>query len=244
MKRRIIRIKGRTTNPSAPWAGSSTIAAAARTKPPPMQEMMQAMDAGVGQILDDAQRLRPGERHLRVFLLGQRSDHSWQQWKAPGHKGQMWEGGHRVPGIAWWPGKISPGTSKETIICLDVMPTLLALADATVPAGHHLDGINLLPHFLEGKTFARTHAVLGNGRAVGGSAGRLETGRQSRQSRGKTNSTALYNLAEDLEEQHDLSKTDTQTADELMQALKNWRKDVKTGATRQPNAPPAEASRQ
>ncbi len=207
-------------------------------------EMMQAMDAGVGEILKTLKTCGL-ERNTFVFFCSDNGGTALgNNGKLRGHKGQMWEGGHRVPGVAWWPGKIEPGTSEETIISLDVMPTLLALANAKVPAGHHLDGVNFLPHFLEGKALPeRTLFWEMAGRsAVRRGDWKLVVNQGPK--RGKTNSVALYNLAEDLGEQHDLSKTNSQTAEELMQALKNWRKDVKTGATIQPKGPQAEKRRQ
>ena len=33
-----------------------------------------------------------------------------------GYKGSVWEGGYREPGIAWWPGKIKPGTSSNALV--------------------------------------------------------------------------------------------------------------------------------
>lgn len=44
----------------------------------------------------------------------------------------MWEGGHRVPAIAWYPGKIKQGTTAESpVLSMDVLPTLLSIAGIT-----------------------------------------------------------------------------------------------------------------
>jgi arylsulfatase A len=63
-----------------------------------------------------------------------------------GRKRSMYEGGHRVPGLARWPGKIRAGTeSGVPMVGSDFFPTVLAAAGVEPPAGRRLDGLNLLP---------------------------------------------------------------------------------------------------
>jgi arylsulfatase A len=63
-----------------------------------------------------------------------------------GRKRSMHEGGHRVPGIVRWPGKVEPGTTSDLpVIGSDFFPTVLAAAGLEPPAGVKLDGANLLP---------------------------------------------------------------------------------------------------
>lgn len=60
-------------------------------------------------------------------------------------KGSTWEGGMRVPGIAWWPGRIQPGTTGATANTMDLFVTLLRLGGAEVPSDRAIDGIDLSP---------------------------------------------------------------------------------------------------
>jgi len=60
-------------------------------------------------------------------------------------KGSTWEGGMRVPGIAWMPGRVKPGVTSELAHMMDLLPTALALADAPLPKGVTLDGTDLAP---------------------------------------------------------------------------------------------------
>jgi len=63
-----------------------------------------------------------------------------------GRKRSMYEGGHRVPGIVRWPGKIEPGsTSDLPVIGSDFFPTVLAATGVEPPPGVKIDGANLLP---------------------------------------------------------------------------------------------------
>jgi arylsulfatase A-like enzyme len=63
-----------------------------------------------------------------------------------GGKGSTWEGGVRVPTLAWWPGKIAPGSSADAIAgTIDLLPTAVAVAGGTVPAEPVIDGRDLSP---------------------------------------------------------------------------------------------------
>ena len=70
-------------------------------------------------------------------------------------KGSTWEGGMRVPGIAWWPGKIKPGTTDNVATMLDLYPTIAKLAGAELPASRPLDGTDLSPLLLQGQSVDR-----------------------------------------------------------------------------------------
>jgi arylsulfatase A len=58
-------------------------------------------------------------------------------------KGSNWEGGHRVPGIFYWPGVLGSARQLEPASTLDVLPTVFALCGATAPPG--LDGLDIRP---------------------------------------------------------------------------------------------------
>jgi arylsulfatase A-like enzyme len=69
--------------------------------------------------------------------------------KLRGAKRDAWEGGHRVPFIARWPGKIQPGSTCDEPIChVDLMATLAALLDTRLPDDGGVDSINILPALL------------------------------------------------------------------------------------------------
>ena len=66
-----------------------------------------------------------------------------------GVKRDNWEGGHRVPMIARWPGKIRPDTTTSQTTCLtDLMATCAAITGAKLPANAAEDSINILPALL------------------------------------------------------------------------------------------------
>lgn len=63
-----------------------------------------------------------------------------------GSKASIYEGGHRVPLIAWWPGRIRPGTVCDETVCLnDVLATCADLLGVRLPADAGEDSVSLLP---------------------------------------------------------------------------------------------------
>ncbi|MDA0874101.1 MAG: sulfatase [Bacteroidetes bacterium] len=71
-----------------------------------------------------------------------------------GGKGMTWEGGMRVPGIAWWPGTIAPGSVSPSVTStMDLLPTMLDFTKGSLPDSVTLDGASLRP-ILEGDTEA------------------------------------------------------------------------------------------
>ncbi|KAK1162245.1 hypothetical protein AOXY_G18599 [Acipenser oxyrinchus oxyrinchus] len=69
---------------------------------------------------------------------------SWQTHKGGSSAKQTtWEGGHRVPTIAYWPGKIPANiTSTALLSVLDILPTVLSLAKVGLPLDRHYDGMD------------------------------------------------------------------------------------------------------
>jgi arylsulfatase A len=69
------------------------------------------------------------------------------EWR--GQKADIWEGGHRIPFIARWPGHIRPGSVASQLGCLsDFMATAAAITDTTLPPDAAEDSFNLLPVLL------------------------------------------------------------------------------------------------
>lgn len=75
----------------------------------------------------------------------------WQTSRGGGSaKRTTWEGGHRMPTVVYWPGKIPANTTNSALLSgMDIFPTLLSLADVTPPSDRRYDGIdatNILLH--------------------------------------------------------------------------------------------------
>ncbi|MHC4637460.1 MAG: sulfatase-like hydrolase/transferase [Planctomycetota bacterium] len=93
------------------------------------KEMVESMDAGVGRILETVKKLGLEKKTL-VFFTSDNGAYSWVGSNLPlsGQKSDLLEGGHRVPAVAYWPGRIKAGTLiKETVLTMDLFPTIWQL---------------------------------------------------------------------------------------------------------------------
>ncbi|XP_034716176.1 arylsulfatase G-like [Etheostoma cragini] len=77
----------------------------------------------------------------------------WQTSRGGGSAKQTtWEGGHRVPTVAYWPGRIPANTSSSSLLSgMDIFPTLLSLAGVTPPSDRRYDGIDATNILLHGE---------------------------------------------------------------------------------------------
>lgn len=132
-------------------------------------DVVEEIDASVGQILDALRRTGLDQRTLVVFS----SDNGpWLVFEQHGGsagllkdgKGSTWEGGMRVPGIFWWPGKVKAGAvTQELGSTLDISTTAIALAGGKLPADRAIDGVNLAPLLLGSGQSPRTSMLFYRG---------------------------------------------------------------------------------
>jgi arylsulfatase A len=108
----------------------------------------EEVDWSVGQVLDAVRELKLDANTFVLFTSdnGGALNHGSNNRPLRGSKGSTFEGGIRTCTIAWWPGKIPPGTRTEAITSMmDVLPTLAHLAGAELPDDRKLDGVNQWP---------------------------------------------------------------------------------------------------
>ena len=158
-----------------------------------------------------------------------------------GMKGDTWEGGHREPFIARWPGRIHPGsTSKQTICFTDLYATFAALIGANSPSADGHDGMSFLPALFGEKQDSHRREWLVMGWNKGNLAIRkgdwklipfLGSGGFTKPSHVKPKSGEpvgqLYNLAEDPCETKNLYDEHPQVVKELTSRLKELWQDRK-----------------
>jgi len=110
-------------------------------------DWVEEVDWSVGRVLDTVRTQGLSEKTFVIFTSDNGGTPRGVNAPLRGHKGSTWEGGMRVPTVAWWPGKI-PGGSSTDAICgmLDVMPTFASIAGAKVPTDRKIDGTNIMPH--------------------------------------------------------------------------------------------------
>ncbi len=109
-------------------------------------DWVEEVDASVGQILDAVNRKGLSDRTLVLFTSDNGGTVRAVNKPLRGNKSTTWEGGMRVPTIAWWPGKIPANSQSDAIAgMIDIMPTLAHLSGATIPKDRKIDGANLWP---------------------------------------------------------------------------------------------------
>jgi N-acetylglucosamine-6-sulfatase len=106
-------------------------------------ETLQAVDEGVGKLLDQLEKLGL-DKNTVVVYMGDNGFSFGEHGLID--KRQAFEESMRVPMLAWTPGMIKPGTIvKQMVMNIDIMPTMLELAGTRAPADHIIDGRSFLP---------------------------------------------------------------------------------------------------
>ncbi len=189
-----------------------------------MLAMLSAEDDGVGAVLTKLRDLHLEENTLVIFLSdngGPTAENGSRNSPLRGFKGQVWEGGIRIPFMLQWKGKLPAGkVLTDPIISLDLFPTTLAAAGADPRKEISLDGINLLP-YINGDTtkphqtlywrFSPQWAIRDNNYKL------LKT---------RDGITHLFDLEKDPSEKSDLFATSPELANQLQSKFDAWNKTL------------------
>ena len=171
------------------------------------------LDANVGRVLDLLDTLGLTENTIVVFTSDNGAtylrevDYEFFQSVGPlrGLKGSLYEGGVRVPTIVRWPGHVKPGSSSDFVSGFeDWLPTLAQIVGIETPDS--VDGISLVPTLIGKSQPARDFLYREFSGYGGQQSVRVGDWKAIRQQlrKGKV-VTELYNLADDIAEQHDLA---------------------------------------
>ncbi len=192
-----------------------------------VNKMVEAIDGSVGAILDTL-----GDEGLAgtTFVLFC-SDNGGYRTHQGGHfnisengplrgqKGDVYEGGHRVPAIAWWPGRIAPGESEAVTATFDVFPTLLEFAGVDA-GGRALDGRSLAPLLIDRRDPSERTLFWRIRSEAAARKGRWKLVRNAEEA------AELYDLSADIGESENLSAQHPQVVAELEADLQRWEESV------------------
>ena len=158
-----------------------------------MKHFMLPVDEGVGRIRRQIDALGLSEQTVIWFISdngGTKGNYSTSK-NTRGAKGAVYEGGHRVPGIVWAPGRISADTTSSALVVgMDIMPTSLALAKVDVPPAHRFDGVDVSGALFKGEALPERSVIWG----------RAEKSLALRKGAWKLVGKELYNLGTDPQE--------------------------------------------
>ena len=148
-----------------------------------------------------------------------------------GAKGWLYEGGIRVPMIVKWPQQGGRGTvCNVPVISTDFFPSILDMAGLPLQPEHHPDGMSLVPLLKGEKTLERDaiywHFPHYSNHGMQSPGGAIRSGDYKLLEYYENGTVQLFNLREDLGEQHDLSESQPERAAALRAKLHAWRSDV------------------
>lgn len=199
------------------------------------KEMIENLDSCIGQMILTLEKENIAENTLIIFFSDNGPIGIENTNGLRGRKGQLYEGGHRIPGIAYWPGTIQPGISHDVIMGMDIFPTLLDIAEIEyIPEQNkQFDGCSFYPVLQGNKLPERTLYW----RTSGGIAIRKGPWKLIRQ-RGTDNPDnqfMLFNLEKDLGESQDVSSENPVLVQQLLKEIKIWETDVDKKITKTPS---------
>jgi arylsulfatase A-like enzyme len=199
------------------------------------------MDDGIGKIMDTLEKTGKRKNTVVLFLSDNGGQHSWESkteyrgkyadmpytvlgnnFPLRGWKGELYEGGIRVPAIINWSEKLPAGVLKVPVHVSDWLPTICDLTGCGKNLHKlHLDGKNIWP-LLIGKSEVEEERTFywktGKNFAVREGWWKLVIHRDS----GKAE---LYDLRSDFRETHDLSEVNPEKVEHMIELLERFKKD-------------------
>jgi arylsulfatase A-like enzyme len=141
-----------------------------------------------------------------------------------GNKGQVLEGGIRVPFVVQWRGRLPEGAVyDQPVISLDVFATAAALAGVPTPADRKMDSVNILPHLL-GEVKTPPHDWL-HWRTGGGATWAVRMGQYKLVHLGE-GTEQLYDLNADSAEAKDLAGEKPDLVEQLRKGHDAWNAEL------------------
>ena len=222
---------------------------------PQFAAMVSAMDESLGRIVKTLESVGVSENTIIVFFSDNggmsaanfgnpkrvvrptQLDAAFSTSNLPlrGAKGWLYEGGIRVPLIVKWPGTNGTRHGKagevcdEPVISTDFFPTLLEMAGLPAMPQQAVDGVSFAAA-LEGKTFERGplfwHFPHYSNHGMQSPGGAIRSGHYKLLESFENGTLQLYNLQDDLGEQHDLVSKQPAIAKQLHGQLQAWRERV------------------
>ncbi|MEA4935264.1 MAG: sulfatase [Paludibacter sp.] len=203
---------------------------------PEYAAMISYTDHCIGKIIDKLNELNLTNNTLIIIS----SDNGGQivatsNSPLKGQKGNLYEGGIRVPLIVKWPGKVKPGSEIDVpVSVVDFYPTFASIAGMKTNEDNNLDGKDLLPLLLQKGTFKREtlfwHLPNYNGNGKSNSklwqfpGGAIRKGEWKLIENFEDGSIELFNLVSDIGETKNVAQLYPKKKEELFNDLKNWQK--------------------
>jgi len=199
--------------------------------------MIEAMDEGIGEVLNTLDRLGLADNTIVCFTSdngGVSSGDAFATSNLPlrGGKGRQWEGGIREPYYIKTPGVTQAGSTCDVPVSgIDFYPTLLELAGVSIPEEQTVDGLSMMAllkgesdQVISGRDLFWHYPHYGN--QGGDPSSIIRNGDWKLIHHYEDGHDELYNLAADPGEQNDIIKDNSDKAEELRTRLDAWLKET------------------
>ena len=213
--------------------------------------MVESMDESFGRVLDKLDELGISGNTIVIFYSDNggmsaanfydpehhfsedRLDQEFSTSNLPlrAGKGWLYEGGIRVPLIIKWPGKSLRGVVCDVPVTgPDFFPTILEMLGIQDQTNQNIDGFSMAP-LLKGEKQIDREAIFWHfphysNHGMQSPGGAVRSGDYKLLEYFENNTVQLFNLKEDMEEQHDLSPSEPEKVKELQDMLRQWRERV------------------
>jgi arylsulfatase A-like enzyme len=188
------------------------------------------MDASIGKVLDRIEQKGQLNNTIVVFFSDNGGGGGSDNSPLRGKKGDMWEGGIRVPCLVRWPdGKIPAGVVNDSFLTsLELVPSFAAASRVAIPKDTTFDGYDWWPTLRGEKPSPRNEMFWKRKETVGARVGNWKWVRMSATSGG------LFNLNDDLGEKRDLSQERPEVMSRIKGRYENWRAEMEASEPRSP----------
>ena len=196
---------------------------------PHTKAMIESVDQSLGTIIQTLKNLKLDKNTLVIFTSDNGGyihyDHEFfnisSNGKLRGQKAEIYEGGHRVPFIAWWPGRIEAGSSSDqTVMSMDLYPTFAQLANVTLTDHQPMDGTSLIGLLFEHKNLPERTLFWKMNDEVAVRQGDWKLVKNGDQS------IELYRLNEDLSETNNLADSEKDVVKALWEEYLSWLAEI------------------
>ena len=206
-----------------------------------LRNVLVEMDRQVGRLLAELREAKLAEKTIVIFMSDNGPLPTFKQSRTAGLRGSklsLYEGGVRVPLIAWGPGRVPAGRVDETTVfsSLDIFPTFCELAGASIPTDARPEGRNMTAALL-GKSVERTTPLFweygrntnsfGLPRGVNRSPNvAMREGDWKLLVSADGNGAELYNLKSDSREESNLAGKEAERTAKMKAAALEWRRSL------------------
>lgn len=188
--------------------------------------MVSAVDDGVGLVLKKLEEQGIAENTIVIFLSdngGPEKTNYSDNGQLRGQKGNLFEGGIRVPFAMQWPAKIPAGIVYEKpVISLDIFASVIAQAEKPLQTKNQLDGVNLIP-FITGENEQAPHDYL-FWRKFDAKEFAVRNDREKMVI--KDDEKMIFDLSVDISEEKNLAKNKAESISNFLEARNAWEKNM------------------